>query len=174
MTTEQLEKFIQSAEAAEIEFYTFDVDDGEKLVNDGKRAILKVSGDDVINICSSQFGSGSHSMFGRNSIMVTASDPGDIHKARIGGNYDQIKTFLENYGTSLDDDDLKIMLAINNKNYDVKPATGDYVHGFHYLSDKDYESLSPEEKERYDADKKAYEKAKHDYIGKNQAASITL
>ena len=36
------------------------------------------------------------------------------------------------------------------------------------------EGLTPEEKAEYDASKAAYEKAKAEYIGKNQAASITL
>ena len=65
-------------------------------------------------------------------------------------------------------------MNIYGKNVNLNPETGDYVHGFHYLSKKEYDELSPEEKEAYDASKKEYEEAKEKYIGVNQAASITL
>ena len=173
MTAAQTEKFLSAVEAAEIKMYAFDVDDGTKLINDGERHILKYnSGDELLVSISSPVG-GSHSGYGKGVLIMTA-DPTDCHKARLTCNYEQAKTFLENIGTNISEDELKIILDIDKKNVDLKPETGDYVSGFHYLSKKQYEELSPEEKAKYDASKAEYEKAKREYIGKNQAASITL
>ena len=173
MTPAQTEKFLSAVEAAEIKKYAFDVDDAYKMMNDGERNLIKYdSGNELlVNICSPTFG-GSHSGYGNGGIMIVTADPIDCHKARLTCDYDQAKTFLENLGTDITDDDLKIMLSIDKKNYNVNPETGDY-NRFHYLSKKEYEDLSPEEKEKYDAEKKAYEDAQKNYVGKNQAAMIT-
>ena len=174
MTGEQMNLFLNAAEAADIKYYSFDVDDGTHIINDSTNHIVKTVGDMLVGISSSNI-SGSHNLFGNNKIMVTTADCNDCHKARISGDYDQIKTFLQSLGVSdLSEDDLKIMIDINNKNYELKPITGDYVSGFHYLSKKEEDALSPEEKEEYEAAKAAYEKSKAEYIPLNQAASITL
>ena len=68
---------------------------------------------------------------------------------------------------------IKILLEIDKKNYDIIPETGDY-NRFHYLSKKQYEALSKEDREKYDKEKAEYEEKKEKYIGQNSAASITL
>ena len=45
---------------------------------------------------------------------------------------------------------------------------------FHYLSKKQYEAHSKEDREKYDKEKAEYEEKKEKYIGQNSAASITL
>ena len=172
MTGEQMHKFIDAANAAELKCYSFDVDDGTHIINNSSDHIIKTVGDMLVNISSSNIG-GSHNLFGTDKVMVTTADCNDCHKARISGDYDQIKTFLETLGVSdLSSDDLKIMLEINHKNYELKPITGDYVDVFHYLSKKEENALSPEEREEYEAAKAAYEKAKAEYIPQNQAAFV--
>ena len=173
MTAAQTEKFLSAVEAAEITMYAFDVDDGTKFIHDGERHLLKYNSGDELLVNISSIPGGSHSGYGK-GILIQTADPTDCHKARLSCHYEQAKTFLESLGTDITEDDLKVILDIDKKNYDLKPETGDYVSGFHYLSKKQYEELTPEEKAQYDASKAAYEKAKAEYIGKNQAASITL
>ena len=93
---------------------------------------------------------------------------------RAAGDYQQIVKFVERLGSiSLNDDELKILLEIDKKNHDIIPETGDY-NRFHYLSKKQYEALSKEDREKYDKEKAEYEEKKEKYIGQNSAASITL
>lgn len=173
MTEEQTTSFLSAVEAAEITKYSFDVDDGTKIINDGERSFVKNVNGCIVGVTRSNFG-GSHTGYGQGGVSIVTSDCLDCHKARVVTDYEHAKTFLENFGADLTDDDLKIMLQIDGKNVELKPITGDYVNVFHYLSKKQYDELSPEEKEAYDASKKEYEEAKEKYLGENQAASITV
>lgn len=172
MTGEQTKKFIQAAEAAKIKNYEFDTDLGTHLYNNDHAINKFVEGDEIVyNIRDARFG-GSHNTYEK-GIQVVAAWTEDIHEARIAGSYDQISTFLKTLGVELSDSDLKIMIDIDKNNVDIIPATGDY-NRFVPLTKKQYDALSDEEKKEYDKAKADEEKRQHDYIGQNQAASITL
>lgn len=174
MTQEQCEKFLAAVEAAGIKSYRFTSDIGTHLYNDGTTAIAKpiYSIQAVVGLRRTKY-SGAVQQFSGN-INVDMIDFPDVHEILTGGSYNQIKTFCDTLGMDLNSDDLKILLEIDKGNYDIKPENGDYVNTFKYLSESQYEALSPEEKAEYDNKKAAYEKAKREYIPANQAASITM
>jgi hypothetical protein len=64
-------------------------------------------------------------------------------------------------------------MQIDKRNYNIIPETGDY-NRFVYLTESQYNALSEEEKEKYNAAKDAYEKEKATYIGQNVSARITV
>ncbi len=172
MNKSQAKKFIAAADTAGIKNYQFDTDLGSHLYNNDHSIIKFVESDEIVyNIRDSHFG-GSHNT-NADPLQVVGAWCEDLHEARIAGSYSQIKTFLETLGVSLYDSDLKIMLDIENMNVDIIPATGDY-NRFVPLTKKQYDALTPEEKEKYDAAKKADDDAKAKYIGQHAAASITL
>lgn len=174
MNSTQAKAFMDAIEAAEIKTFEFDTDLCTHLYNDGIHAIVKCDYDKecCVAIRSVDYG-GSHARY-ENKVQVVMSDFGDIHEVRAAGTYDQIIKFIDSYGgITLTDDDLKVILHIDKANYDIIPANGDYVNAFKYLSAKDYEALSEEEKAKYDAEKKKYEE-RNLVPGKNQAARITL
>lgn len=174
MTENQITKFIEAADAANIKSYDFATDIYAHLYHDGESSLVKYDSANkmLLNIRSSNYG-GSVPQFGQNKILVTGADLIDVHEARIAGDYDQIKTFLENFGVTLSDDELKIMVDLNKMNYDIIPETGDY-NRFVPLSKKQYDALSPEKKEEYDAAKAEDDKKKANYIGQRSAASISF
>lgn len=173
MTGEQITKVIDTAKAAGITTYDFATDIYAHFYHDGENSFVKYdsTNDVLFNVRSSNYG-GAVPQFGQNKILVMGADPIDVHEARIAGDYDQIKTFLENFGLDLSDDELKIMVDLNKMNYDIIPETGDY-NRFVPLSKKQYDALTPEEKEEYDAAKAKDDEAKANYIGQHAAASIS-
>ena len=173
MDASQVQKLMNALESAGIE--VFDVaDDLMNHMFNHKSSLVKVdySNKLFVNFRSSKY-TGSHPTYADNVEVVAAAFE-DIHEFRTAGDSDKVKAFVDALGLSLTDDEYNIILKIDKGNYDIKPETGDYISGFHYLSNKQIAELTPEEKEQYEADLEAYEKAKHDYIGQNMAASISL
>lgn len=174
MNANQAKKFFDALDAAGIKRYQCSTDLSTHLYNDGVRAIAKpdYKNEQIVAFRSVDYG-GSVKRYDKN-IQVVLSDFGDVHEVRAAGDYQQIVKFVESLGSiSLNDDELKILLEIDKKNYDIIPETGDY-NRFHYLSKKQYEALSKEDREKYDKEKAEYEEKKEKYIGQNSAASITL
>ena len=173
MNVDQCKKFMAGVESAEIKAYQFDIDDGTHLYHDGKTAIAIPNHDlgAVVAIRSSNFG-GSHNAY-TNKVQAVLSDYGDIHSVRASGTSEQITKFVAELGVTLTDEQLKVVVNIDKYNYDIIPATGNYL-GFKPLTQKQYEALSDEEKAKYDSEKDAYEKEKAQYIGQNMAARITF
>lgn len=173
MNANQAKKFMDAIEAAGIKSYEFDTDLGTHLYNDGERAIARPLYDlEAVIAYRSKFG-GSTPVY-EGGIQIEMSDFGDIHECRAGGSLEQIKKFAAAFGDTLSEEDLKILVKIENTNVNIKPETGDYVNGFHYLSAKQIEQLSPEEKADYEARLAEHEKSVREYIPANQAASISL
>lgn len=173
MTAEQCKKFMDAIKGAEIKVYEFDTDLGTHLYNDGVNAVAIPNHDlnAVIAFRSNKF-NGSHGVYTSN-VQTVVSDYGDIHEIRTAGSSEQIIKFAKAMGLSLTDDQVKIIVNIDKANYDIKPETGNYL-GFHFLTQKQYDELSDEEKEKYDSEKAKYEEEKAKYIGQNMAARITL
>lgn len=174
MTKEQCEAFIVAAEAADITAYQFTTDTPSHLYHNGTDHITKPIYDKecLVGFRSSHYG-GSHGTY-NNNLEIVMVDFVDVHEVRAGGSYEQIKKFAESFNVDLTEDELKVLLQIDKRNYDIKPITGDYASQFKYITSKRYDLLSDEEKAAYNAAKEEYEKKQHDYIGENQAASITL
>lgn len=172
MTGKQTKKFIEAAKTAGIKNYQFDTDLGTHLYNNSRAINKFVEADEIVyNIRDPRYG-GSHNTY-NDGVQVVAAWTEDIHEARIVGSCKQISTFLETLGVELSESDLKIMIDIDNSNVDIIPETGDY-NRFKPLTQKQYDALSDEAKEEYNKAKEAEEERKHNYIGQNCAASITL
>ena len=101
-------------------------------------------------------------------------DFADIHEIETAGSYEQIMAFASKFAIELSDEEKNVILQIDKKNYDIKPIQGDYAHRFVYLSKKQYEALTDEEKAAYDESKAKYEKEKAEYIPQNSSAIITM
>ena len=98
--------------------------------------------------------------YGANQISVKGADLSDIHEVRFGASLEKVKAFIEAYGLSLTDDQLKILVKINGGNYNLKPATGDYLT-FKELTEDQIAALSPEEQARYQEALDAFNKRKN-------------
>ena len=85
-----------------------------------------------------------------NPLRFMMSDIVDIHRAEVQGDYESIKKFIDAYGLSLTDNQLKVLININSNNTIVKPVTGDYTVTYHKLSQEEYDALTEEEKKEYD------------------------
>ena len=171
MTEEQTSKLLDAVEAAGINSYEFTSDIDTHLYHDGVRHLIKVKGDMIYGIRSAKNG-GSHNTFSAN-VQVVGMWCEDAHEFRTAGNYQQIKTFMDELGVELSADEFKVVLALDKMNSDIIPVTGDY-NNFVPLSDEEYAKLTPEGKEAYDAKKAEYEDHKKNYIGQNMALGVRL
>ena len=173
MNANQCTKLMDAINKVGIKKYQFDTDLGTHLYNnDNSIAIAQNDLEAVICIRSSQLG-GSHNVY-EEKVQVVMSDYGDIHECRTAGTSEQIIALVNELGITLDDEQTKIVVNIDKRNYDIKPSTGDYVSRFNYLTQSQYDALSDEEKAKYDAEKKAYEDKQKSYTGQNMSARITL
>lgn len=173
MNVDQCKKWMAGVEAAGLTMYQFDTDLGTHLMNDGENAIVIPLHDlnAVVAIRSIAYG-GSHTGY-KEKVQTILSDYSDIHEVITCGTSEQILKLVAELGASLTEDQVKIVVNIDKRNYDIKPMTGNYL-GFKPLTQKQYEALSDEEKAKYDSEKTAYEKEKANYIGQNMAASVTF
>ena len=174
MTTGQCEAFLAGCEEAGITTYQFNTDLGTRLYNNGVSGVVKP---DYTNECVVAFGrsnySGAVKIYEAN-VRAIVADFADIHEIETAGSYEQIMTFASKFAIELSDEDKNLILQIDKKNYDIKPIQGDYAHRFVYLSKKQYEALTDEEKAAYDEAKAKYEKEKAEYIPQNSSAIITM
>lgn len=174
MTTGQCEAFLAGCEEAGITTYQFNTDLGTRLYNNGVSGIVKP---DYTNECIVAFGrenyAGTARLYEAN-VRAVVCDFVDIHELETAGSYEQIMAFASKFAIELSDEEKNVILQIDKKNYDIKPIQGDYAHRFVYLSKKQYEALTDEEKAAYDEAKAKYEKEKAEYIPQNSSAIITL
>lgn len=166
MKLTQVKKFLNAAKSANIKKYHLLDDIGSRFINDDNAVVLLNESDETLWNFRKPLSTES-----REGIVVNSNNIDDIRRAEIIADYDQIKKFIDAYGLSLDNDQLKILLNLNIINKEVMPITGDYHNIFHKLSDAEYEALSPEDKEIYDAHVKEEEK-RYD-LPRGTAARIT-
>lgn len=152
MTSEQVTKLINGLKAAGISEYQFSTDLGTHYYNnEAAFNLIDTKSESVLNIRSrDKIATPAYSQ----GICVYLSDFGDIHEARFGATADQAKKFIESYGLSLDDDQLKILLELDNDNYTINPRTGNYI--FTPLTPEEIEKLSDEEKAEYEKNREKY------------------
>ena len=147
MTEEQVQKFMSAVEDAEIKTFTF-VDDITGYYKNGESGVCVYdSANKAIVSIQGQIAGPSQAA---NPLKFQLSDIVDIHRAEVQGDYEDIKKFIDAYGLSLTDDQLKILITIDRKNTIVKPVTGDYTNIYHKLSPEEYNALTEEEKKEYD------------------------
>ena len=147
MTESQVNKFMSAIQSAEIKNFAF-VDDitayyknsdaGVCVYDSANKAIVAIN----LNPATSARDS--------NPLRFMMSDITDIHRAEVQGDYESIKKFIDVYGLSLDDKQLKVLMEIDRNNTIVKPATGDYTITYHKLSQEEIDKMTPEEKAKYD------------------------
>lgn len=169
MTANQITKFLQAVEAAELKSYSFADDICSKYYNsDNSICVYDENSSAIVSIRKTL----NNGIADNNSLTFTVNDIVDIRKAEVFGTYEQIKKFAEEYGLSLTDEQLQIIVKIDRMNNVVKPITGDYINVYHKLSEAEYEALSDEEKAKYDAMVKDDEDRLHG-IPRGRAATIT-
>lgn len=172
MNLSQTKKFLEALKTAGIKTYRFSTDLGTHYYNNEHSVIALDEANEMIynlrtnnNIATPSF---------KGKIELFASDLADIHECGFAGGYDVVKKFIEAYGLPLDDDQLKVLIKIDTDNYDLKPATGDYVNGgFKELSEEELAKLTEEEKAEYNKLLKEHELQKLG-LGNRKAASITI
>jgi len=158
MNATQCRAFLAGCEEAGITTYQFNTDLGTRLYNNGVSGIVKP---------------GTARMYEAN-VRAVVCEFVDIHELETAGSYEQIMAFASKFAIELSDEEKNVILQIDKKNYDIKPIQGDYAHRFVYLSKKQYEALTDEEKAAYDESKAKYEKEKAEYIPQNSSAIITM
>lgn len=145
MTESQVTKFINAAKTAEIKNFAF-VDDITAYFKNGDSGIVKYDSGTLFSIGLNPATSAKDS----NPLRLMMADIIDIHRAEVQGDYESIKKFIDAYGLSLEDDELKVLIKIDRDNTIVKPVTGDYTVTYHKLSQEEYDALTEEEKKEYD------------------------
>lgn len=149
-------KFLAACESAGIKKYQFDTDLGTHYYNDDNAFVLLDEAESAVINIRKRLVTGSDPY--PNDVRVYVSNLCDIHEARVGGTFLEIKKFLDLYGLSINDDQLKILLSIDRSNYSIMPMSEDYP-GFSYKTEAEIVKLTQEEKDQYEADLKAYEEA---------------
>lgn len=144
MTSGQASSFISAMEDAGIDNYYF-VTDTPTNFHHNADSIVKQNGDLLVNIRKPQY---SHYRM-MNGVEIVAADLADVHEARAVGTAEQLRQVAESLGVSLTDDEYKIIINQDKKNYELKPITGDYRQ-FVFLTTEQYEALDDDEKAKYD------------------------
>ena len=147
MTEAQIQKFMSAVESAEIKNFTF-VDDITCYYKNGDTGVCVYDSANkaIVSIQSHLPGTAQAS----NPLKFQMCDIVDIHRAEIQGEYEVIKKFIDAYGLSLDEEQLKVLITIDRNNTIVKPVTGDYTVTYHKLSPEEYNALTEEQKKEYD------------------------
>ena len=148
MTAAQINKFLSAAEAADIKGYSFFDDIQTRMVNGERSIVIFDEGNDALVCIRPTIQNGIQGK--DNAITTIVEDIADVRRAEIYGNYESMKKFLEEYGVTLTNDQIEIILKIDRNNLVVNAMTGDYTNIFHKLSQAEYDALTPEEKAEYD------------------------
>ena len=148
MTLEGMKKFLEALKSAGIKNWEGinDIASVHYYNNDHCVNALDESDGTLYNFAK-PMPSGSYAL--EKNIMVRASNLADVHEVAFAGSFKQVKDFIDAFGLSLDEDQLKILVNIYGSNYSLKPVTGDYLI-FKELSEDEINALSEEEKAEYE------------------------
>lgn len=166
MQTSQVKRFLDIVNDLDIKNFEMFDDIGTRYYNNETGFILlSESTDEVIHVRKALH------MEEHSGSLVQVNDTADIRRCIVHGSKEVIKKFIDKYGLSLTDDQVKILLINDVTNKEVMPITGDYHNIFHKLSKESYDALTPDEKAKYDA---AIEEEKKRYdLPTGTAAQIT-
>ena len=164
MNSSQVSNFISAMEDAGITAYYF-VTDTPTNFHHNENAIVKLNGDLLVNFRKPQY---AHYR-SINGAEVLVADVTDVHEGRAIGTAEQLKQVAQTLGVSLSDDEYKLLLAVDKKNVDLVPATGNYIE-FVFLTAEEYEKLTDEQKAAYDEAKKfeTLPLPRFNYLGHNR------
>ena len=150
MTLESWLKFKGALDQAGITKYQIDTDTDYHLFNDtdaGKVIVLDEGSSTFYNF-RQRVANGSDGW--KDPIVVTGCTVEDIHMVKFGAKPDKIREFIEAMGLNLTDEQKDAVIKINKGNYDINPATNDYIlAGFKVLTEEEIKALSEQEKIDY-------------------------
>ena len=130
---------------------------------------IKVQGDNIYGFRKPLF-SENNGVSGIEMLICPAEQVCEIH---ITADYKDMKELASDLGLTLTEEELNHLIHMDKYDAPLEPATGDY-NRFKYITGKNYELLTEEEKAEYETAKAAYEKEKANHLGVNQAASISM
>ena len=155
MTLTGMKKFIEALKSAGVNNWEGVTDINTHLYNNENCVnVLDESDDTLYNFAGA---SGNASPYAPGSIVVKGVNLADLHEVRFGGTINQVKKFIDSFGLTLDEDQMKILIKIYGANYNLKPQTGDYFV-FNELTEDEIAKLTEEEKTEYEKNKKEFEK----------------
>lgn len=157
-----MKKFMDALKTSKIKNFQVFTAPGTSLYNNDRGVIVLDENEEMLlnftknnNVVNGRFNGSSN---GNGKIGITAANLADVHECRVACSYVQAKEFIKNYGISLDDEQMKIILEIDSNNYDLNPPTGDYqTSSFKYLTEDELSELSEDKKKEYQEALKTYE-----------------
>ena len=148
MTLQGMKKFLNALKTAGIKNWegVNDIASVHYYNNDHCVNVLDESDQTLYNF-SRPLPTGSYAL--EKNIMVRATNLADVHEVAFSGSFKQVKAFIDAFGLSLNDEQMKILVNIYGSNYSLKPVTGDYLT-FKELSEDEINALSEKEKAEYE------------------------
>ena len=164
MTKEVCQKIFDAMESAGITTFEILTDGSFIRARNNEFDTVKWDGDETFICIRSEKTPSATSFAGNIRISVIHMD--QIEEIRVGGELKQMKDYISALGFSLTEEEEKKIVKIESyNNRTINPLTGDYFD-FAYLSEEEYEALTPEEKVEYDKKKAEYEAYKNEhYMG---------
>lgn len=169
MNADIANKIKSAIDSTGLKLYRFRSMNNLNFDNDGETKFVDIdTGTEAIHNVQRNYG-GAYKVLGDKEFLYRNAGYPEISEFEICGDYNEITAFLEAMGIELTDERVKILKNIDTMKRDIVPFTGDYT--FKVLSQEEYDALTPEEKEKYDAEKKQYDLRKAGISGR---ASISI
>lgn len=150
MTPEGMNKFLNALKSANIKEYQFDSDLGTHFYNNANAILFT---DDDVNMMINVRRRYTREGFPyEGDVFITCADYGDLHEVRFGATYEKTVEFLTAIGITPNEEQMKIIVEIDKKNYEIKPLTGDYNPTFVEKTDEEIANLTAEQKAKYEKD----------------------
>ena len=153
MQSAGLKKFLQAAESSDSKRFTVSTALGTHFHNDDRGVIIYDESSNMLYNISKP-----HGVASGNPMQIRGADLAEIHEVQFVGDFEDVKKFAKALGLKLTEEQDKTLLNIKASNYNLKPATGDYS-SFVKLTEEDLAKLTEEQKEEYQKQLAAYEKA---------------
>ena len=153
MKSSEVTKFINAVKNAELTVWTAITDMSTHFWhNPDQNQLIFSDGDTLAHVRFNR------QQEGPGKVFLDYASVDDIHEVRTSGSPDKIKAILEELGMTVTDDDVKIIIRMSGAERDIIPPTGNYLgKDFIYLSEKQLERLTPEEREKYEIEKAEWE-----------------
>lgn len=158
MTTEIAAKIKSAIETSGITYYQFNTMNAMRMDNNGDNAFAFIDEDlECVHGVRMNYG-GSKLNMTDEPFLYTNSGYAEISEFMMAGSRKELEDFFEAMDISLTDEQIKVMDEIAKSRTKMNPITGDYT--FAPVSEEEYESMTPEQKEEYDKKKYDYDHRK--------------